>query len=448
MRALLFVTLVACTPSLAPPAKPKPAHVVADAVRPEPIDVEEEPPRFDTPRPAEAYLAGDKPTRFARMAFYESLYAAEPGEGVVPLARVERVEAPAWRVLGVVEERPRSLRVIVEDEDLRIVVYLEDRDVHRVVRKRAPARLGSNRGQGVWVRPGLVASDRGKSRTVDIDDPIFHGAASIDHRAVDRVFEPEEDEKEPNDALLAPGTVIEDEHGEALVRVPEGDALQVRHLDAAGARTRVRYVSESLWIEGFVSAVDPNEGLGAIGTIGHGAGWGSSGAKRYLHAGDRLHAGPNGPLIGLVLGERVMTLEDQDLEGGHQVSAFVSGWSFVPVWLTAEDIAFGEAWEQVYRQRFRIEMVPSTAKIAWQLEARRDAAARCWRDALARGASASLSLRVVWSGGTHIAMPPKPALAPELRACLEGALDQKNLPPPALPLTFLLHLDPTPLPVR
>src|SRR5690606_30590738 len=125
----------------------------------------------------------------------------------------------------VVEERPSSLRVVIEDEGVRVVAYLPRGDLRPVVRRRAPASLGARRapraGAGVWLRPGSVATTEriGDLTQVAIDEPIWVGTAWIAHEAVDVVFEPEPEasgEDEPHVGLPA-GTSITTEEGELLL---------------------------------------------------------------------------------------------------------------------------------------------------------------------------------------------------------------------------------------
>src|SRR5690606_27462129 len=98
--------------------------------------------RVDRMQPAERYLGGGAHDRRARVAVYGPLYASEP-DGQPPLndelSPEERAEAWEHEVVDVVEERPSSLRVVIEDEGVRVVAYLPRGDLRPVVRRRAPA---------------------------------------------------------------------------------------------------------------------------------------------------------------------------------------------------------------------------------------------------------------------------------------------------------------------
>src|SRR5690606_2925368 len=183
---------------------------------------------------------------------------------------------------------------------------------------------------GIWIRPGIVAGERvGRFQPADIDEPAFRGKAWVDHRAVDVVYEPDEDPATDARLILAAGSTIGAASGTR--RLATSERLLVPKLTHADARARIRYVSKALLIEGWVpgSQLTPDQ-VGRLGAGGGGRGWGSSGLTRYLHAGDRLYARQGGELLGVVTSERLRVRDDGEIEAGRGVQVHLGGWSFVP----------------------------------------------------------------------------------------------------------------------
>lgn len=424
--------------------------------------LDDEPPvrALDPVRLAASYLdapASDFPRR-ARVAAYGALYAVEPTVAVAPLvAPDERGDAGDHTVVVVVEERPESLRVRIDDGEVRLVVYLRDDDFHAVVRRRARASLGvyqtpdARTTDGVWVQPGLIVSPgKGMLRSVPVDDALFAGDAWVERAAVDRVYEIAPDPPGAYDVVLAEGTVVRAKTGAALLTVPSGIRPGVVVLETAGAKRRVRYVSDTLHVEGWVpaAAIEEQRAFGhGYGTGG--GGWGTSGPTRHLHAGDALHTGAGAEVLGKVLAERVLVLDHGESGGGRRVGVHLRGWPSLPLWIDGEDVAFGERWEKVYLGRVRLEPLPGAARLPSVVSGRFYGTAGCWRDALARGTGAPYDLRLVWKSGTTIDVPQPAGMPDDLHLCLRRVFTRVvTSKPPPLPLELMLHLVPTPLPER
>jgi hypothetical protein len=453
---IVVVALAACGPVAQPTrARPTPVPLGREAVAPVPVDDATTEARvFDTPMPAEGYLAAPSQSqRRARVAFHGRLFAAEPAAASQPLTGAERTPVDPTEVLPLVEERPGSVRVLIEESGIRLVAYLLHDDLVPVVRRRTRASLDQHAASasgedGVWLRPGVACSRHpGMERIAQIDDPIYQGSARVERRAVDWAFEVEPEPPSRATARIPAGTAITDRGGRLLLRAREG--VYVSELAHDGGRSRVRYASEQLWIEGWVDSAalareDEPEvfGLGGIG------GWGTSGALRQLHAGDRLHGVAGGEAIGLVLNERVRAMDGVEHEGGRNVTIYLGSWGFVDVWLTAADADFGDRWEKVFLGRARLEPLPKQP-LPWEITYHHEGAATCWHEALGRGARTLLALRLTWKGGDRVEIQPAANLDAELSRCLLEAFDlrhHKPAQPP--PLSFTLQLRPATLPAR
>jgi hypothetical protein len=455
--ALLGLAL-ACAPAQAPIRSAPPPVTIGPPPATRDAD-EDEARRIDPVLAAASYLDGGLGTRFARPAFFDAIFAAQPGAsaGGDALAAPERQPAGTGVELAVVEEREAAVRALIEDDGVRLVAYLPRRDLHPVLRHRARAWLGGvndpiSEGRcGVWLRPGLIASDRGRLRRVELDDALWRGSAWIDRRAVDRVYEPElswRDDFAPVAGLHA-GQAITTRSGTILATVPAGTTIGVEERVRVGELSRVRYESEHLVVEGFVptAALDhgnaPQPQRYGTGSTG---GWGTGGPHRYLHEGDLLHDRPGGEVIGVVTGERVLFAEHDADADGLTVAANLRGWGFAALWIPTRVVQRSDAWEATYELRVRIEPKAGGAALPRDLTIRHGSAARCWSQELAAGASQPLDVSLEWATSGHVAILGPASIGEGLRACLERAFRMSHPSGLAAPLPFTLSLAPLALP--
>lgn len=460
--AWMALGLVGCASAPPPSSQPVVAVTAASVA-----EIAEDPPparAHDPVRPAADYLdrSAAEVSRRARMAFHESIFAVEPVAGVVPMATQERAEASRWESVAVVEERPASLRLLLEEGGIRLVGYVADADLHPVVRRRSRASLGAYRppvedqADGVWVMPGLIARPGGGVlRTVSVDDPLFAGEAWVARTAIDRVYEVSPAEPSDDDAWLRGGAVITTESGSSLVTVPTQASLAVHLLKRSNRRARVRYVGDQLWVEGWVNDADVTPaaegGFGSLRGFGSGSGWGRSHAiVRYLHAGDALQLSPDSETIGRVLDQRVRAIERRCDPAGCALEVHLGGWSFVDMWIGAADARFGDAWEQVYLDRVRVDPLPSMPTLPIALTIRYDSVAACWEQAMAGVAPAAVDLQLTWKSGQRVDVPLHANLSAELHDCLQSAFSNLYLGSQSvsLPVAFSVRLKPVPLPPR
>jgi CBS domain-containing protein len=457
---LLCLALAACTSLPTTPPSPRPVRLT-NAPPAKPKDPgDNEPKRIDPVLPGVGYLDGRhldgrEPTRFARLEFHDALYAAEPTPASEPIAKSER--QPAHVSLPVVEERPESVRVLTDDEGIRLVGYVRHRDLHRVVRHRARAWLGADPrpalgtgSEGVWLRPGQVVAGSGPLQRATLDDPMSHGTAWVDGDAVDWVYEPDAGWREAftPGAALWPGQVITTRDGATLATVPPGVEVGVAILTREGDRARVRYESEHLLIEGFVpvGALDeshaplpPQHGFGFTG------GWGVLDETRYLHEGDMLHAGPGGEVIGLVTERRVLFIVGDRDDRGLAVRGHTRTWGFASLWVPASVVTRSDVWEATIELRTRLEPLPGGGPVPRLLVGQQPRADACWAAHLATGATQPLTIRLAWSSSGKVEVLAPAQLDDPLRTCLVGAL-QVSSSGPRETGSFELQLEPLPLP--
>jgi hypothetical protein len=280
--------------------------------------------------PADPYLAPAAAARFRRRALVAKRgplrlsLAIEPGTRVRG-ARLEAVQPPVEAIA--VEERPRSVRVVLADEHLRLVLYAPREMLQPVAVTSAwlspVADRAADPEAGVRVAAGVVLTEmdrRGTRRLVAGEVDWFHFEGWVKEEAVGEVFTPERFPAPAANGELATGAVITSPQGEVLARVtpPDGaagyapefccDATLLPGAPAGMQAVRVRL--PSLEVRGLVPASaarkkpPPSETF-SVGGLGMSAGGVSDTEHVLLRAGAGVYDRAGGR-IGTALRETEM----------------------------------------------------------------------------------------------------------------------------------------------
>lgn len=203
--------------------------------------------------------------------------------------------------LPVAGERDGHVRVVVEHDDARTLVWIDAADLAWSI--TTTARLAGRGDAGVWLLPGApvtITGGRGASRTVQFDDDGLTVSGAVAVRALGKVF--------PASASRARASMQRADH---LRVTPGGEelypgALEVEIVRREGAWTLVEHRGRYVHVRGWVPAV---EDVGTISTVGSGSGsaFGMSDTDRVAIAqGACLFDGARGAPVArqLAAGER------------------------------------------------------------------------------------------------------------------------------------------------
>jgi hypothetical protein len=214
--------IVAAEPS--PPAPLSAAPPLAEPARAEAA----EPPEPGPDLPADPYLAPAATRRFPRRALVAKKGPLRFSLTSEPASHAPRLDPLFTTVEAVVvEERPRSVRAVLADENLRLVAYVLRGMLLRVATTAAwlspAAERAPDPAAGVRVAPGIPLTE------TDRRGPLLRVAGEVDRirfegwtgeETVGDVFVPERFPTPAADGLLSTGTTITSPQGDVLARLP------------------------------------------------------------------------------------------------------------------------------------------------------------------------------------------------------------------------------------
>lgn len=248
-------------------------------------------------------------------------------------------------ILPVIDEMPRQLRVVIEDDAARYAVWVARAHTGQTV--LAPTRLRQRKAAptiGVFVEPGaivLLLEDRGDTRKIRVVDDELAIEGRVARALVGNVWVVPPGTTDthhmkhgearswsmPEDSRyvrIAPNTIVRAvraHDGAALATVNADEIVGVRHATRDGW-TEVELLRPHLRVRGFVperSILGAGEavGFGSIGTSAYGTG---VSLRHDLPAGTCLYDRADGEVIGVQLAA-----------GQRRGSPIVDGWASVTV---------------------------------------------------------------------------------------------------------------------
>jgi hypothetical protein len=202
----------------------------------------------------------------------------------------------------VVETRPGHVRIVHDDDDARVLMWIPETDLAWGIAKKT--RIAGKGDVGVWLLPGarVTATGAGKKRRIKTTfnnglDVELSGIVPAD--ALTRTF-----------AEAGPSAPFgHEEHAAAIRLEPGGKKLPgfvnglTVHVVAPGRGgwKLVEHTSRWLEVRGWVHDRDLG-GLRAMSTTGGGVGFGMSDTDRVdVNAGACLYAAKDGPVVGVQL---------------------------------------------------------------------------------------------------------------------------------------------------
>jgi hypothetical protein len=331
---LLAAALTACAP--AAPAPP-PAHTPAGAASTAPAD--DLAPGAAARTSRRAWLARVGPIRFAEGGEVRS---AGPGT-----AEGQRLPFPYELV--VVAERPVAVRVVVESEGARLLLFVDRADlwpvpVAEAVLTAAPGVPGPA-GTGVRLAPGFPIAQKARqagARRVAGRSGALTFEGWLPESALGEVFDRRPWPPTDGDTLVREGAVLVAEPGGpelARFRGPdEGRPSTFAHAVVAepggpSGWQRLRYATPEIEVRGLVNAADCQplgSGLGRLYAEGHGDGSGFQTDTRTgkLATGAPILAPGTEARIGVAVGPVRVFYADTPPDGAGRQAVTISAWPF------------------------------------------------------------------------------------------------------------------------
>ncbi len=306
---------------------------------------------YDPVRPGPTYLHDDFEKRFPHRAMLDRVNNVYWEETALADAGVagewETITEDEGSVLVVGERRPKHLRVISEDYGIRAVAYVKREDFELVTARDSVVQLRHEKklppGIGVHVAPGtkLEWTDQSRAhRAVRVSDDGLDFAGWISNDDLGLVFVPPTPEPGKPDAYVADGTaVFAAPGGDVIARLSGSDNFEVQTVGGqSNGHQRVVIRRPPYRVEGFVAEKQlhrteiDNEDLGA-GGLGL-SGWGGSGRKFTLDAGDPIYSSATGEQIAVVIKAGTRVSDGGQSESERRFISFpMSPWSFVDAWI-------------------------------------------------------------------------------------------------------------------
>ncbi|HVV82674.1 MAG TPA: hypothetical protein VHE35_06320 [Kofleriaceae bacterium] len=233
------------------------------------------------------------------------------------------------RELPVAEERGDRVRVLFEDDDARMLLWLDAADLAWSIAR--PVRLAGRGDAGVWLGTGapVTVTGSGRRRTVAFDDGTAKVSGAVDAGELARVF--------PASRGLEPTWT---EHVGAIRAAPGGAVLYRGELDVEVVARRagwaeVEHRSRYLRIRGWVAEADLAEGGFGTGGTGSGSGFGMSDTERVdVAAGACLYDAKDGHVAGLEVTAAQRYVAERD--GAWWALYVGTPWGVVQAWAHAD----------------------------------------------------------------------------------------------------------------
>ena len=257
--------------------------------------------------------------------------------------------------LVVVDSQGERLRVVVQEGDYRLLLWIDERDLNWVIVD--PVNVAFEPGEpaaappapGVRLRPGLpvVRGDqRGGLVFVSHEDQCISVAGWVPATRIGRQFTPVEQPEVERDLSAGPGMALKERpSGRELARFTSECHVAFGGREEGGQKLVV-YDGNGFEARGWISGASAGSGAtGALFGYGRGLGsFGASGDRVLIPAGSCLYASAGGAVVG-------MATEDaeeggiQAGEGGWHSVTVATGWGDLMVWVEEDGAAAEEGSE-------------------------------------------------------------------------------------------------------
>lgn len=202
-----------------------------------------------------------------------------------------------WDEHVVVEQRDDAVRIVVEEDDARVLLWVSTDDLGWTVTK--PTRLFGTGASGVWLQPGAPIDIEGKGARLAVvyTDGELTLRGMVARKVVGHVFRPRNDERYGHHGARL---LLREPDGAVLVEEPK-HGLGVDVIDRGADDWRlVEHRGKYLRIVGWARVADLDDGLRRVGGTGGGTAYGISDTPRVeVPAGACLFDPVGGAVVGV-----------------------------------------------------------------------------------------------------------------------------------------------------
>jgi hypothetical protein len=251
--------------------------------------------------------------------------------------------------LVVVDSRGERLRVVAQEGDYRLLLWIDERDLNWVIVDAVDVAFEPGEpaaappAPGVRLRPGLpvVRGDqRGSLVFVSHEDQCMSVAGWVPAARLGRQFTPVEELEVERDLSAGPGMALKERpSGRELARFLSECHVAYGGREESGQKLVV-YDGNGFEARGWISGSAASPGASAS-LFGYGRGLGSFGAsgdRVLIPSGSCLYASAGGPVVGVATEDT----EEGGLQAGehgwHSITV-ATGWGDLTVWVEEDGAA-------------------------------------------------------------------------------------------------------------
>lgn len=292
-----------------------------------------------------------------RLARYGAvrLASGDPQPAIAGPSEGEAIALGQSPPLVVVDSRGGRLRVVAEEGEYRLLLWIEATDVNWVIGETSDLAFEPNEpapappAAGVRVRPGLpvVRGDqRGSLVFVSHQDSCLSVAGWVRADRVVRAYTPVEEPELERELAVGPGTALQEHpNGRELARFTSECRVTAGGREEAGHQLVV-YEGNGFEARGWIALASGSAAPGTIGALfgfGSGGFGGFGGGERMLvPAGSCLYAARGGPVVGVAT-EDAEPSGVESADGGWHAIAVATGWGDLPLWVAEDGTAAPKA---------------------------------------------------------------------------------------------------------
>lgn len=273
--------------------------------------------------------------------------AGSKGEG-------EATELGQSPELVVVDSAGDRLRVVVEDGEYRLLLWIEASDLNWVIAETADLAFDPGEpaaappAPGVRLRPGLpvVRGDqRGQLVFVSHDDRCITVAGWVPARRLARTYTPVDQPEIERDLSASAGTaLLERPNGRELARFTTECQVAYGGHEEAGQKLVV-YEGTDFEVRGWISGSSAGSGTSSLFGYGRAFGGFGGGERVLIPAGSCLYAARGGAVVGVTTDDAEET-GVQSSEGGWESVSVETGWGDLALWVREEGKQAAEETEE------------------------------------------------------------------------------------------------------
>jgi len=278
-----------------------------------------------------------------RLARYGAvrLAAGDPEPAAGGRVEGEAIELGQSPALVVVDSASDRLRVVVDEGEYRLLLWIEASDLNWVIAETTDLAFEPGEAAaappapGVRLLPGLPVlrgDQRGQRVFVSHDDQCITVAGWVPAARLGREYTPIDQQEIERDLSAGPGTALyERPNGRELARFTSECHVAYGGREEAGQKL-VLYEGNGFEVRGWISGSSAGGGSGSLFGYGRAFGGFGGGERAVIPAGSCLYAARGGPVVGVATDD-AEEAGVQEAGGGWHSVAVETGWGDLSLWV-------------------------------------------------------------------------------------------------------------------